>query len=69
MMMTNGFGAVLGSWASGYLLQKYFTLENGDKMWHEIWLSFSGYALVIAILFAIFFKHKHESGAIKNLSH
>lgn len=61
MTMTNGFGAILGSLASGWLIQTYFTLPNGGKMWHEIWLTFAAYALTIAILFAIFFKHKHNS--------
>lgn len=61
MTMTNGFGAILGSLASGWLIQAYFTLPNGGKMWHEIWLTFAAYALTIAILFAIFFKHKHSS--------
>jgi len=69
MMMTNGFGAVLGSLLSGYLLQKYFTLANGDKMWQDIWLYFAGYALVIAILFALLFKHKHDPKAIQNVQH
>ncbi len=69
MMMTNGFGAVLGSLVSGWMIQKYFTVENGDKMWHEIWLIFAGYALVIAILFAIFFRHKHNPQEVENVSH
>lgn len=58
MMMTNGFGAIMGSLISGWLIDKYFT-HDGLKDWHNIWLTFAGYALVIAILFAIFFKHKH----------
>ncbi len=69
MMMTNGFGAVLGSLVSGWMIQKYFTVENGDKMWHEIWLIFAVYALVIAILFAIFFRHKHNPQEVENVSH
>lgn len=69
MTMTNGFGAIIGSLASGYLISEYFTLPNGDKMWHEIWLSFAGYAFVIAILFMIFFKHKHNPDAIPEVSH
>ena len=69
MMMTNGFGAIMGSLVSGWLIQKYFTLENGDKMWHEIWLVFAAYAFVITILFAIFFKHKHDPEAIADLKH
>lgn len=69
MMMTNGFGAVMGSLASGFMIQKFFTLENGDKMWHEIWLAFAIYALIITILFAIFFKHKHNPNEELAVSH
>ena len=60
MMMTNGFGAVLGSSISGYVIDKYFTIE-GTKDWHSIWLWFAIYAAVIAVLFAVFFKHNHNS--------
>ena len=107
MMMTNGFGAVLGSVISGWMIQKYFTkgyttiqsladhvgstindvhllkflgnkgitvLSNGDlskaldvKDWHNIWLSFTIYALVITVLFMIFFKHKHTK--LETISH
>lgn len=58
MMMTNGFGAMFGSWASGYAIDKYFT-HAGTKDWHSIWLCFAIYALIIAIAFAVMFKHKH----------
>jgi len=30
------------------------------KDWHHIWLTFSLYTLVLAVLFAILFKHKHD---------
>lgn len=66
MMMTNGFGAYLGSVVSGYVIDKYFTV-GGAKEWNGIWLSFAGYALVIAILFAIFFRHKHNPELIGNV--
>ena len=66
MMMTNGVGAYLGSKISGYLIDKYF-VTTGVKNWHDIWLTFAGYALVIAILFLVFFKHKHDPNAIKNI--
>lgn len=69
MMMTNGFGAVLGSLVSGWMIQKYFTDGAGNKMWHEIWLIFAGYALAIAVLFALFFRHKHNPEAVANVSH
>ena len=63
MMMTNGFGSVFGSIVSGEIIAKFFTHKVGSIMvkdWHSIWLTFAIYALVVAILFAIFFKHKHE---------
>lgn len=54
-------------------------LENGTfdkainmKDWHHIWLSFTIYALIITVLFVIFFKHKHtkaEVEAIEAISH
>jgi NHS family xanthosine MFS transporter len=69
MMMTNGVGAYLGSVISGYVIDKYFTTTGGDKNWHDIWLTFAAYALVVAILFAIFFRHKHDPKAVANIQH
>jgi len=69
MMMTNGFGAIFGSYASGYLIKNYFSLANGAKDWQNIWLSFAGYALVIAILFLILFKHKHNPNEVAAVAH
>jgi len=68
MMMTNGFGAIFGSLASGYVIDRFFTHE-GAKDWHGIWLSFAAYALVIAIAFAVMFKHKHDPEVTENYSH
>ncbi len=59
MMMTNGFGAIFGSIVSGYVIDRFFT-ESGTKEWPGIWLSFAGYALVIAVAFTVMFKHKHD---------
>ena len=107
MMMSNGFGAVMGSLVSGWMISKYFTLKftnitellsylktdvnneavqnllkfnkltDGNnfenpifiKEWYPIWLGFAIYALVIAVLFAVFFKHKHNPNDIKDVSH
>ena len=63
MMMTNGFGAVLGSSLSGIIIQNYFTDASGNKDWHGIWLAFAAYALAIAVLFIFIFKHKHITQA------
>jgi NHS family xanthosine MFS transporter len=68
MMMTNGFGAVLGSSVSGWLIDNYFT-SNGIKDWHTIWLSFAIYALIITIAFAFLFKHKHTPEEMEKFSH
>jgi NHS family xanthosine MFS transporter len=60
MMMTNGFGAVLGSSLSGIIIQQYFTDPSGAKDWHSIWLTFAAYSLAIAVFFILIFKHKHN---------
>jgi MFS transporter, NHS family, xanthosine permease len=68
MMMTNGFGAIIGSSVSGFVIQNFFT-RNGLKDWHSIWLTFAAYSLAVAVLFAVFFKHKHESGRLTEINH
>lgn len=69
MMMTNGVGAWLGSTISGYIIGKYFVSADGARDWHGIWLTFAVYALVVAILFGIMFKHKHDPTAVENVQH
>ncbi len=69
MMMSNGFGAFLGSRISGIIIDNYFTMDNGQFNWHGIWLTFAGYALVVAILFAIFFRYKHDPKPVEVSSH
>ncbi len=69
MMMVNGFGAFFGSNISGWLIDKYFILANGEKDWHGIWLSFAGYALVIAIIFPFVFRYKHNAALKHAIEH
>jgi NHS family xanthosine MFS transporter len=69
MMMVNGFGAIIGSISSGYLIENYFLNSNNSFNWRPIWLSFAIYSLIIAVLFFLFFKHKHEPEQIKNIQH
>lgn len=64
MMMVNGFGAVSGSLTSGFIIQAYFTQPDGTKQWNGIWLTFAAYSLVVAVLFAVLFKHKHEKNIV-----
>ncbi|HWS60951.1 MAG TPA: nucleoside permease [Flavobacterium sp.] len=68
MMMSNGFGAFFGGIISGQVIDTFFT-HDGVRDWHNIWLSFAGYALMIAIAFAILFKHRHNPEEVANLSH
>jgi NHS family xanthosine MFS transporter len=72
MMMVNGFGALFGSFASGVIIDKFFTMANGSKDWHGIWLCFAAYALVIAVIFPFIFRYKHNAAlerAIQNVQH
>jgi NHS family xanthosine MFS transporter len=68
MMMSNGFGAFFGGLISGIVIDKFFT-HDGIRDWHAIWFAFAGYALIIAVLFAIFFKHKHNPEAVATVNH
>ena len=69
MMMTNGFGAIFGSWTSGLIIDHFFKAENGDFQWQGIWFTFAAYSLVVAIAFAVFFKHKHDPKSLESFSH
>ncbi|KIQ96838.1 nucleoside permease [Lysobacter sp. A03] len=62
MMMTNGFGAVLGSVLSGFIIEHFFTYADQSKNWHGIWMTFALYSLALAVLFVPLFKHKHTRG-------
>ena len=68
MMMSNGFGAFFGGLVSGKIIDAFFT-KNGIRDWHNIWLSFAGYAFVIAIAFAVLFKHKHNPDDVELVNH
>jgi NHS family xanthosine MFS transporter len=47
----------------------YFTDATGLKNWQNIWFTFALYALVIAILFLLLFKYKHNPNDIKTVQH
>ena len=56
MMMTNGFGTIIGALGSGIIIEKFFILDNGNRDWSNIWISFAIYSLIVTVLFAILFK-------------
>lgn len=57
MLMTNGLGATLGTWAAG-LVVNHFVFSAAQPNWRAAWYCFAAYALVVAILFAICFKEE-----------
>jgi NHS family xanthosine MFS transporter len=59
MLMTNGLGAILGGLFAGKIVD-FFTDAAGNKNWPNIWFTFAGYALVIAVAFLLVFKYKHN---------
>lgn len=70
MLMTNGVGAVMGNIIAGFVIAKWF--ENPVthvKDWSGIWMVFTIYSLVVAILFAIFFRYKHNPNEVINIHH
>ena len=69
MMMTNGLGAISGSYLSGKIITAFFTNTEGIKDWSGIWLTFAVYALIITVFFALMFKHKHNSKELGEVSH
>ncbi len=70
MLMTNGVGAVLGNIIAGFVIAKYFEDPiTHVKDWPGIWMAFAAYSLVVAVLFALFFKHKHNPLAFENIKH
>lgn len=57
MMVTNGFGAIIGGLGSGWLVD-HFT-ENSVKDWSSIWFCLAGYSLLLVIFFPLMFKYRH----------
>lgn len=62
MLMTNGIGASVGTFIAGtFVVNKLVYVPEISPMqelagWHESWLIFAAYSLVVAILFALIFK-------------
>ena len=61
MIMTNGFGAFIGSYIAGWVVDAYG--------WPNSWYIFAGYALIVAIVFALVFKYKHNPAQVAEVKH
>ena len=55
MLMTNGLGASIGTWAAGIVVN-HFVYNAAAPSWSTAWYIFAAYALIVAILFMIVFK-------------
>ena len=58
MLMTNGLGASIGVIAAQEVVNHFTANQTNFAGWSTAWYIFAGYALVIAVLFAVFFKDK-----------
>ena len=67
MLLTNGLGAILGSYGSGLIVQAY--TDNGVTNWQPVWIIFAAYALVLAVAFYFSFKYKHSPDDFEQVSH
>lgn len=70
MLMTNGLGATIGTLSAGAVINRFCHWENGvlignyPDAWDHAWLIFAAYALVVAILFLIFFRDSNKKNPI-----
>lgn len=73
MMMTNGFGATIGMLGAQEVVNHYVFSQTDPisqlEGWQTSWYIFAGYALIVTILFAILFKHKHRPEVVADLVH
>ena len=68
MLMTNGIGASVGTWIAGKIVNHFCGWEGGYYVaregvsggWPMTWGIFAAYALVVALMFTIMFKYKHN---------
>ena len=61
MMMTNGFGATIGTILAQQVVNHYVDFTSPMPQingWSQAWMVFAGYMLVVTILFALIFKDK-----------
>ncbi len=63
MLMTNGLGASIGVIAAQEVVNHFTADQTNFAGWPTAWYIFAGYALVIALLFAVLFKEKSSKKA------
>ena len=68
MIMTNGIGATVGTLGAQAVVNRFvYSQPAGTSAmvegWSHSWLTFAGYALVVAVVFMLAFKYKHVPDA------
>ncbi|MDE6045729.1 MAG: MFS transporter, partial [Alistipes sp.] len=73
MIMTNGIGATVGTLGAQAVVDRLVytqpTIAAQTAGWSTSWLVFAGYALCVAVVFALVFKYKHNPEAIGAVNH
>ena len=73
MIMTNGVGATIGTLGAQAVVNRFvYSQESVGAMtagWSTSWLVFAGYALCVAVVFALVFKYKHDPAAVGTVNH
>ena len=80
MIMTNGIGATVGTLGAQAVVNRLVpatesldgVVVNGLSVvegWSTTWLAFAGYALVVALLFMVLFRYKHDRNKQMDINH
>ena len=80
MIMTNGIGATVGTLGAQAVVNRLVpatesvdgVVVNGISVvegWSATWLAFAGYALVVALLFMVLFRYKHDRNKQMDINH
>ena len=63
IIMTNGLGATIGTLSAQWVVNQFVDFGSTEPQvagWSHAWFIFAAYALIVASLFSIVFKYKHE---------
>lgn len=64
MLMTNGLGASIGTILAGQVVNRYCYWNESNYLvgdWQTTWMIFAAYALIVAVLFLVFFHEKKRT--------
>ena len=72
MIMTNGIGATIGTLGAQAVVNRLVYSQQSAAAqvagWSQSWLVFAGYALVVAVVFALVFRYKHDPHAVEEVN-